>query len=142
MGQHLLLPAGILGLLGKVFIVFALSKLSVGTLGRKVICNPFAVSAILNMAGGMCILVTAIWKYNSLTNEEGMSFPPSFRIPLKADRQEMGNAMLVAWLAAFLMLFHLPFKCPAPNQVQPEASEMQHAWWHWLCKPHITRKYP
>lgn len=84
-----------------------------GTLGRKVLCNPFAVSGTLNVAGGMCILITVIWKYNSLMNEEGISFPPSFHIPLKPDGQEMGNAMLVACLAAFLMLlsvlFHLPF---------------------------------
>lgn len=91
-----------------------------GTLGRKAICNPFAVSGILNVAGGMCIFITVIWKYNSLTNEEGISFPPSFHVPLKPDRQEMGHAMLVACLAAFLTLlsvpFHLPFKCPCPSQ--------------------------
>lgn len=127
-GQHLLLATSILGLLGKIFSVFALRKLSMGILGTKVICNPFAVSGILNMAGGICILVTVIWNHKSVMNGEGISFPPSFHIPLQPDRQEMGNAMLVAYLAAFLMLlsvlFHLPFKCPARNQVQPEASEM------------------
>ncbi|KAF6389817.1 hypothetical protein mRhiFer1_002957 [Rhinolophus ferrumequinum] len=126
-GQHLLLAASILGLLGKVCIVFALRKLSMVILGRKVICNPFAVAGILNMAAGMCILITVIWNHKSVMNGEGISFPLSFHIPFKPDRQEMGNAMLVAYLAAFLMLlsvlFHLRFQCPMPNQVQPEASE-------------------
>ncbi|KAF6389816.1 hypothetical protein mRhiFer1_002956 [Rhinolophus ferrumequinum] len=127
-GQHLLLAASILGLLGKVCIVFALRKLSMGILGRKVISNAFAVAGILNMAAGMCILITVIWNHKSVMNGEGISFPLSFHIPLKPDRQEMGNAMLVAYLAAFLMLlsvlFHLRFQCTLPNQVQPEASEM------------------
>lgn len=127
-GQHLLLAASILGLLGKIFSVFALRKLSIRILGRKFICNPFALSGILNMAGGICIFITVIWNHKSVMNGEGISFPPSFHIPLQPDWQEMGNAMLVAYLSAFLMvlsvLFLLTFKCPGPNQVQPEVSEM------------------
>lgn len=127
-GQHLLLAASILGLLGKVSSVFGLRKLSMGILGRKVTGNPFAVSGFLNMVGGVCVLVIVIWNHKSLMNGEGISFPPSFHIPLQPDRQERGNAMLVAYLAAFLMLlsvlFYLPFKCPAPNHVQPEDLEM------------------
>lgn len=143
--QDLLVAASILGLLGQVFIAFAVKKLSTGTLWRNVLCNPFVFSGILNMAAGICIFITVIRNQKSVLNGEGISFPPSFHIHFQPDRQEMGNAMLVAYLAAFLMLlsglFLLPFKCPVPNQVQPEASEMEDACWHCLGNPDITRKH-
>ncbi|KAM5197252.1 claudin-34 [Hipposideros larvatus] len=127
-GQHLLLAASILELLGKVSIIIALRKMFTRIHLRRGICHPFVVSGILNTVASTCILIAVIWNYKSVMNEEGISFPPSFHVPFKPDTQENGNAMLAACLASFMMmlsgLFHLTYKCSLHNPVHPEDFEL------------------
>lgn len=123
--QHLLLAASILGLLGKVSVVFALRNLYLGI--RSATRHPFAVPGIVNMAASACIAIAVIWSYYSMMNDEGISFPPPLSIPFKPDKQEMGNAMIVACLAAFIMmlsgLFHLSYKVHLDNWADPDVLE-------------------
>ncbi|CAK7313709.1 claudin-34 [Vulpes vulpes] len=125
--QNLLLVATILGLLGRAAIIFALRNVYMG-IHQDATFNPFIVSGILNVVAGVCISITVVWNFYSVINEEGITFPPSLYIPFKPDSQEIGSALLVACLAAFMMLLSgllfLSYKRPPARQIHPETSEM------------------
>ncbi|KAM7044511.1 claudin-34-like [Molossus nigricans] len=122
--QHLLLAASILGLLGKVLIGCALRNVCFGHLQKNATWNLFLTSGILNITAGAFISVAVIWNYHSVMNEEGIDFLPSFYIPFKPDKQEIGRAIPAAVLAVFMMLFgglfSFSYKFPADRQVHPE----------------------
>ncbi|KAM7041447.1 claudin-34-like [Molossus nigricans] len=126
--QHLLLAASTLGLLGKVLLGCALRNVCFGQLQKNATWNLFLASGILNITAGAFISVAVIWNYHSVMNEEGIDFPPSFYIPFKPDKQEIGSAIPVAVLAACMMLFgglfSFSYKFPAGRQVHPEVSEI------------------
>ncbi|XP_070461050.1 claudin-34 [Equus przewalskii] len=126
--QNLLLIASILGLLGKASITFALRNVYMGILRKNATCNAFVASGILNIAAGVCISVAVTWNYHSVMNEEEIAFPPYFYVPFKPDAQEIGNAIIVACLAAFLMLLSglcfLSYKFPLDSHVCPEILEI------------------
>ncbi|XP_058391143.1 claudin-34 [Diceros bicornis minor] len=126
--QNLLLIASVLGLLGKVSTTFALRNVYVGILWKNATCTAFVASGILNIAAGVCISIAVIWNYYSVMNEEGIAFPPHFCMPFKPDTQEIGSAVTVACLAAFMMLlsgsFFLSYKFPLESQPHPEVSEV------------------
>ncbi|KAM4798279.1 claudin-34-like [Urocitellus parryii] len=123
-GQHLLLAANILGLLGKAFIVLALRNVYMGILQKNATCNPFVASGILNITASGCILIVVLWNYYSIISMEGIEFPSSFHVPFKPDVQEVGSALIVATLAAFLLLLSgiifLSYTFPLDIQVHPE----------------------
>uniref|UniRef100_A0A8D2E153 Claudin-34 n=1 Tax=Sciurus vulgaris TaxID=55149 RepID=A0A8D2E153_SCIVU len=122
--QHLLLAANILGLLGKAFIILALRNVYMGILQKDDTCNPFVASGILNIAASGCISIVVLWNYYSIMSMEGIEFPSSFRVPFKPDVQEVGSALIVATLAAFLLLLSgtifLSYTFPLDIQMHPE----------------------
>ncbi|XP_042830239.1 claudin-34 isoform X1 [Panthera tigris] len=126
--QNLLLVASILGLMGRVSIIFALKNLCVGSGQRNVTFSPLVVSGILDIAAGICILIPVIWNYRSVMNEEGIAFPPFLSIPFKPNTQELGSAILVAGLSAIMMLssglIFLFYRCPIACRVHPQTSEI------------------
>uniref|UniRef100_A0A8D0LYA7 Claudin 34 n=1 Tax=Sus scrofa TaxID=9823 RepID=A0A8D0LYA7_PIG len=126
--QNLLLVASILGLLGKASTIFALRNVYMGILQKNATCESFVTSGMLNIAAGVCISIAVVWNYHSVINEEGIAFPPSFNMPFKPHSQQIGSAILVACLAAFMMLlsglFSLSYKFALNSQVHPEVSEM------------------
>ncbi|XP_027464499.1 claudin-34 isoform X2 [Zalophus californianus] len=126
--QNLLLVASILGLLGRASLIFVLRNACMGVLWKNATFIPFVASGILNLAAGICISIAVVWNYHSMMNEEGITFPPSLSIPFKPNTQEIGNAFLVACLAAFMMmlsgLLFLSYKFPMVSQVHPQTSEM------------------
>ncbi|VCW67485.1 unnamed protein product [Gulo gulo] len=126
--QNLLLLASILGLLGRASIVFALRNAYLGVLRENAAFNPCVASGILNLASGVCIAIAVVWNYHSVRSEQGISFPPSLSIPFKPNTQEIGSALLVACLAAFMMflsgVIFLSHKFSTATRVQPQTSDM------------------
>nr|XP_020006871.1 claudin-34 [Castor canadensis] len=123
-GQHLLMAANFLGLFGKAFVIFALRNVYMGILQKNVTCNPFIISGILNIIASGCISLAVLWNYYAITNMEGIDFPLSFHVPFKPNTQEIGSAILVATLAAFLFLLSgmsfLSYSIPPDIQVHPD----------------------
>ena len=126
--QNLLLMTSILGLLGKASVTFALKNVSMGILEKNTTYKAFVISGILNIAAGICISVALIWNYHSVMTEEGIVFPPSFNLPFKPHAQQIGNTVIVACLAAFVLFlsgsFFLSYRSPLDSQVHPEISGM------------------
>ncbi|XP_006088680.1 claudin-34-like [Myotis lucifugus] len=126
--QNLLLAASLLGLLGKVLMVTGLRRVYAGQLQKDTTCNLFFASGVLSIVAGAFILIAVIWNYHSVMNEEGIHFPPSFQIPFRPDRQEIGSTVPVAVLAAFLMLLSglltISFQQPPNIEVYPEVSQV------------------
>ncbi|XP_036161903.1 claudin-34-like [Myotis myotis] len=126
--QNLLLAASLLGLLGKVLTVTGLLRVYAGQLQKNTTSNLFCASGVLSIIAGAFILIAVIWNYHSVMNEEGIRFPPSFHIPFRPDRQEMGSTVPVAVLAAFLMLLSglltISFQLPPNIRVYPEVSQV------------------
>ncbi|XP_005881035.1 PREDICTED: claudin-34 [Myotis brandtii] len=126
--QNLLLAASLLGLLGKVLMVMGLWRVYVGKRQDDDTCNLLFACGVLSITAGAFIFIAVIWNYHSVMNEEGISFPPSFHIPFKPDRQEIGSTVPVAVLAAFLMLLSglltISFQRPPNSQVYPEVSQV------------------
>nr|KAF6359595.1 hypothetical protein mMyoMyo1_002934 [Myotis myotis]KAF6359601.1 claudin 34 [Myotis myotis] len=102
--QNLLLAASLLGLLGKALTVMGLRRVYAGQLQNDTTCSLFLTSGVLSIIAGAFILIAVTWNYHSVMNEEGIRFPPSFHIPFRPDRQEIGSTVSVAILAAFLMM--------------------------------------
>ncbi|XP_012646815.2 claudin-34-like [Microcebus murinus] len=121
--QHLLLIASILGLLGRVFSIFALRNVYMGMPQKDNAYNPFLLSGMLNLIAALCITLAVLQNYYSIKNLQGIAFPPSFQVPFRPDTQESGNAALVASIAAFLMLlsglFFLCYKSPPESKGYP-----------------------
>ncbi|XP_005876698.1 PREDICTED: claudin-34 [Myotis brandtii] len=126
--QNLLLAASLLGLLGKVLMVTGLLRVYAGQLQKDTTCNLFFASGVLSVVAGAFIFTAVIWNHHSVMNEEGIHFPPSFQIPFRPDRQEMGSTVPVAVLAAFLMLLSglltISFQLPPNIHVYPEVSQV------------------
>ncbi|KAG8519768.1 Claudin-34 [Galemys pyrenaicus] len=126
--QNLMLAASILGLLGKATIIFALRNVYMGLPHKNAACHPFIISGILNVAASVCISIAVLWNYYSIMNEAGVAFPPSLHLPFKPDMQEVGSAILMASLAAFLLLLSglsfLSYKSPVVSQVHPVGSDI------------------
>ncbi|XP_006088681.1 claudin-34-like [Myotis lucifugus] len=126
--QNLLLAASLLGLLGKVLMVTGLQRVYAGQLQKDTTCNPFFASGVLSIIAGAFILIAVMWNHQSVMNEEGIRFPPSFQIPFRPDRQETGSTVLLAVLAAFLMmlsgLLTISFQLPPNIHVYPEVSQV------------------
>ncbi|XP_008694583.1 claudin-34 [Ursus maritimus] len=122
--QNLQLVASVLGLLGRASVIFALRNVYVGILQKSATFNPFVASGILNLASGICISIAVVWNHHSVMNGEGIIFLPSVSLPLKPSTQEIGSALLVACLAAFMMvlsgLLFLSCKFPTVSRVHPE----------------------
>ncbi|XP_037677728.1 claudin-34-like [Choloepus didactylus] len=125
--QKLLLVTSLLGLLGRVSVIFALRNAHMGILQRNAIHVPFMASGILHLAAGICISATVVWNYLSVMKEEGISFPPSFDLPFKPDTQEVGSTSVMALLGTFLLLLSgfsfLLYRFPRNSQVHPRVSE-------------------
>uniref|UniRef100_A0A8C8Z336 Claudin n=1 Tax=Prolemur simus TaxID=1328070 RepID=A0A8C8Z336_PROSS len=100
--QDFLLIASILGLVGKGYSIHGLWSMHMGILQELKICRSFVISGTLDMIAGVCILNAAFWNYCSITTLQGIAFPPSFQLPFKPDRQEMGNAAVVVNIDAVL----------------------------------------
>ncbi|XP_006775288.1 PREDICTED: claudin-34-like [Myotis davidii] len=126
--QNLLLAASLLGLLGKVLMVTGLQRVYAGQLQKDTTCNLFFASGVVSIIAGAFILIAVMWNHQSVVNEEGIRFPPSFHIPFRPDRQETGSTVPVAVLAAFLMmlsgLLTISFQLPSDSQVHPEVSKV------------------
>ncbi|EPQ16785.1 Claudin-22 [Myotis brandtii] len=126
--QNLLLAASLLGVLGKVLMVMGLRRVYAGQLQKDTTCNLFFASGVLSVVAGAFIFTAVIWNHHSVMNEEGIHFPPSFQIPFRPDRQEMGSTVPVAVLAAFLMLLSglltISFQLPPNIHVYPEVSQV------------------
>ncbi|XP_062939850.1 claudin-34-like [Cynocephalus volans] len=141
--QHLLMAAAILGLLGRAFNIFALRNVYMGILQNNATCRLFIASGILNITAGVCILIAVLWNYYSILNPKGIAFPPAYHWPFKPDTQEIGSAIIVATIAAFLMflsgLLFLSYKFPLDNPVHPKVREICISRLHWLCKSQIPR---
>ncbi|XP_066104855.1 claudin-34 [Saccopteryx bilineata] len=101
--QNLLLAANILVLVGRALTITTLRNMFLRH-RRNAIWQGFVTSGILHITAGMFILVTVIWNYHAVMNKEGITFPPSFHLPFKPVRQKVGNAILVAALADFIIL--------------------------------------
>lgn len=126
--QNLLLAACLLGLLGKVLTVTGLLRVYAGRLQKDTPYNRFVASGVLSIIAGAFILTAVIWNRHSVLHEEGIRFPPSFHIPFRPDRQEMGSTVPVAVLAAFLMLLSglltISFQLPRDIHVYPEVPQV------------------
>ncbi|KAM4815708.1 claudin-34 isoform 1-T2 [Thomomys bottae] len=122
--QHLLLATNILGLFGRALVILALRNVYLGILQKNVTYNPFVISGILNITACGCVLAAVLWNYYSITNMAGIDFPPSFHVPFKPNSQELGSAILVATVAAFLFLLSgtsfLSYNFPPDIQVHPD----------------------
>ncbi|KAM6166292.1 claudin-34 [Erethizon dorsatum] len=122
--QYLLLAASTLGLLGKAFAILALRNMHMGAPPKDKARKPFIIAGILNIVACGCVSVAAFWNCYSVMNEERIYFPLSFHVPFQPGNQEMGSAMLVAVLGAFLLLlsgtFFLTYSYPLVTQVYPE----------------------
>ncbi|XP_003920342.1 claudin-34 [Saimiri boliviensis] len=127
MAQYFLLTASIFGFVGRLFTIFALRNMSLGLFGGNTY-NSFIVSGILNIAAGMFILFAVLQNYDAIISSKGINFPPSLQMPFKPDVQEVGMAIQVAGIAAFLMLLSgilsLLYRCSLYAQVLAEISEM------------------
>ncbi|XP_004690120.1 PREDICTED: claudin 34 [Condylura cristata] len=125
--QNLMLAASVLGLLGKALIIFALKNVYMGV-PHKTACHPFMASGVVNVVASACISVAVLWNYLSIMHKQGVAFPPSLHLPYKPDMQEIGSAMLVATLAAFLLLLSglifLSYKSPVASQVHPTVTDV------------------
>ncbi|XP_036295967.1 claudin-34 [Pipistrellus kuhlii] len=106
LAQHLLLAASFLGLLGKGLMVMGLRRGYTGQLQKDTTCDLFFTSRMLSITAGAFISIAVLCNYYAVINEEAIHFPPSFHIPYRPDRQEMGSTVYLAILAALLMLFN------------------------------------
>uniref|UniRef100_A0A8C8YDW8 Claudin-34 n=1 Tax=Prolemur simus TaxID=1328070 RepID=A0A8C8YDW8_PROSS len=100
--QHLLLLASILGLVGKGYSIHGIWSMHVGILQERKVRRSFVISGTLDMIAGLCVLSAVLWNYCCITTLQGIAFPPSFQLPFKPDRQETGNATVMANLGAVL----------------------------------------
>lgn len=125
--QNLLLATSILGLVAKAFSVFALRNMYLEKPRKDVTKNLFVAAGILDITAALCLSVVVAWNYQAVMKEEGIAFPLSFRLPFQPARQEVGSAVHMAALAAFVMLLgglcFLSHRLPPQGQVHPEVSE-------------------
>ncbi|XP_036295964.1 claudin-34-like [Pipistrellus kuhlii] len=125
--QHLLLVAFLLSLLGKGLMVLGLRRVFVGHLQKDTPGNLFLAPRILSIIAGAFIAIAVLCNYHAVLNEEGIDFPPSFHIPYRPNRQEIGSTVYLAILAALLMLFSglftISFKQPPNSQMYPQSSK-------------------
>ncbi|XP_054571443.1 claudin-34-like [Eptesicus fuscus] len=126
--QNLLLAASLLGLLGKWLMVMGLRRVYAGQLQKDTTYNLFLISRILSIVAGSFIFIAVLSNYHAVKNEEGIHFPPSFHIPFRPDRQEIGSAVYLAVPAACLMLlsglFTISFQLPRNSQMYPQVSQV------------------
>ncbi|XP_037369034.1 claudin-34 isoform X2 [Talpa occidentalis] len=126
--QSLMLAACIMGLMGKALIIFALRNVYMGPPHKNAACHQFMASGILSMVASVCTSITVLWNYYSIMKEEGVAFPPLLHLPFKPDIQDIGSAIFVAALAAFLLLLSslsfLSYKSPLVSQVHPQGSDI------------------
>ncbi|XP_054551836.1 claudin-34 isoform X3 [Talpa occidentalis] len=95
---------------------------------KNAACHQFMASGILSMVASVCTSITVLWNYYSIMKEEGVAFPPLLHLPFKPDIQDIGSAIFVAALAAFLLLLSslsfLSYKSPLVSQVHPQGSDI------------------
>ncbi|XP_054976035.1 claudin-34-like [Sorex araneus] len=112
--QYLLLLGVILGYLGKVALIMALRNVFMAKTSKTK--DYFLMSGFLCTVASICVVLTVIYTYQAVSNEQGIDFPPSFSMPSRPDSQEFGTAPLVASLGATIMflsgLFSLFHKLP------------------------------
>ncbi|XP_021093036.1 claudin-34 [Heterocephalus glaber] len=122
--QYLLLATSVLGLVGKAFTIWGLQKVTMGAPPKDLPSRPFVTAGILTLAACGCVSVAAFWNCYSVADKAEIYFPLSFHMPFQPSTQEMGSAVLVAVLGAFLMLlsgtFFLSYSYPLDTQVHPE----------------------
>ncbi|XP_055969763.1 claudin-34 [Sorex fumeus] len=100
--QYLLLLGNLVGLLGKVSLTMALRNVFMGkTTNTK---NYFLMSGFFSTFTSICLALSVIYTHQAVNSEEGILFPPSFLMPTRPNSQELGNAVLIASVAAFMML--------------------------------------
>ncbi|XP_076774557.1 claudin-34 [Arvicanthis niloticus] len=121
--QHLMLTTSLLWLVGKIATVYALRNVYMGRQEESVTYNAFGFSAILNIIASSFVFLAVLCNYFSIINKEGIDFPPSFHIPLYPHIQQVGIAMVVAFLAAILFLcsgvIFISYTFPLKIQVLP-----------------------
>ncbi|XP_054571427.1 claudin-34-like [Eptesicus fuscus] len=126
--QNFLLASSLLGLLGKWLMVMGLRRVYAGQLQKDTTCNLFLVSRILSIVAGSFIFIAVLCNYYTVKNEEGIHFPPSFHIPFRPERQDIGSAVYLAIVAGFLMLlsglFTISFQLPPKSQMNPQVSQV------------------
>lgn len=121
--QHLMLITCIFCLIGKAATVVALRNVYTGRQERDVTYNAFGLSAVLNIIASSFVFLAVLCNYFSIINNEGIAFPPSFHMPFYPHIQQVGIAMVVAFLAAILFLcsgvIFISFTFPLNIQVLP-----------------------
>ncbi|XP_028635310.1 claudin-34 [Grammomys surdaster] len=121
--QHLMLTTSIFWLVGKMATVYALRNVYTGRQEENVTYNAFGFSAILNIIFSSFVFLAVLCNYFSIINKEGIAFPSSFHVPLYPHIQQVGIAMVVAFLAAILFLcsgvIFISYTFPLNIQVLP-----------------------
>ncbi|CAH6780390.1 claudin-34 [Phodopus roborovskii] len=102
--QHLLLGSNILGLVGTIATIFALRNVYTGKVPNNATYNPFVISVVLNIVASTFVLLAVLCNYFSVIHKAGITFPPSFHMPLHPPHQRIGIANVVASLAALMFL--------------------------------------
>ncbi|XP_063082787.1 claudin-34 [Cavia porcellus] len=122
--QHLLLAASALGLLGKTCAIMALRNTQRRTQAKERAHRLFITAGVFAITACCCVSVAVFWNFHSVMNEERVYFPLSFHLPFQPGNQEIGSAMLVAGIGAFLLLlsglFFLSYTYPLDIPVNPE----------------------
>ncbi|XP_054976030.1 uncharacterized protein LOC129399630 [Sorex araneus] len=90
--QYLLLLGVILGYLGKVALIMALRNVFMAKTSKTK--DYFLMSGFLCTVASICVVLTVIYTYQAVSNEQGIDFPPSFSMPSRPDSQEFGTAPL------------------------------------------------
>ncbi|XP_010621807.1 claudin-34 [Fukomys damarensis] len=125
--QYLLLAASILGLVGKAFAVRALQKVTAEAPPKDLPWRPFATAGTLTLVACACVSLAVCWNFYSVVIGEEIYFPQASQVPFQPGAMEMGSAMLVACLGAFLMLLSglLFLSCsnPLDTQVHPKTEK-------------------
>ncbi|XP_031209945.1 claudin-34-like [Mastomys coucha] len=121
--QHLMLTTSIFWLVRKMATVYALRNVYTGRQEKSITYNAFGLSAILNIIASSFVFLAILCNYFSIINKEGITFPPSFHMPLYPHIQQVGIAMVVAFLAAMLFLcsgvIFISYTFPLNIQVLP-----------------------
>ncbi|EDL31371.1 claudin-34 isoform X2 [Mus musculus] len=122
--QHLMLTTSLFLLVAKAAAVYALRNVYTGKQEKTVTYNAFGLSAVLNIIGSSFVFLAVLCNYFSIINKEGIAFPPSFHMPFYPHTQQVGIAMILAFLAAILFLcsgvIFISYSFPLNIQVLPK----------------------
>ncbi|XP_053560599.1 claudin-34 [Bombina bombina] len=100
--QGLMVTAIILGAAGKALCMFALKNVYQNSSNLSLTTRCFTIGGILDLIAGLCIIIPVAWNLHSVVNNFSISFPSTYYMPTKPEKQEIGAALPVGIVAAIL----------------------------------------